>query len=647
MKKKVLLLALLAFIVLLILPKIVTAVCDLSSQTYSYKSAFFYVRNAKRIRVTVYNSMGDIYSRCFTAWIKIDGKYINLDGLPYSPENWQQAWASTIPSCYTSGYRIASGSSGYAEYDLERYAPDGYTGEVEVRVSSYCYETERADPCFCWEAKVEVLEYYQPTQHCYLDIYVKDQNKNPLSAYIYIDGSYLAYTSHILEKVLVGTHTISASKPGYTRIDKTVSCSCSETKNVEIVLTPVQVCKPGEIRNRYCACSTQVAYEKCKSDGSEWEKIVENCPSGYICEDGYCVLDKDGWYDTGRVRCNLSGLECGYGTKEKEQEYRDYTCSGSTCTYIVKQKRWVSIGSCYQGCASGYVCEAGYCVRISCEEGYVEEYRCYGNWVQKKYVYSDCSSSWINWGYCSYGCSKGTCLPKTKEPCKISLTVTTPENIFVNESVRTTVRITNSGDEGCYVNLDVYVCSIDKCYLMGCNEFLSDPKVYVQAQGIYVLSCTTKIKEEGSYKVKVSYSWLGRNETIYSGTFLVKKEDKPKCTARFLDAFKCEGKWKLQLYQYSDCSVSWGYVKYCEYGCERGECLAKQEVKLTEKSEDETSSRAKKEKNLSIFDVTSLSEVFLLILSFVVLLLIILLFVLVLIKKGTTSNKPEEFRDDC
>jgi hypothetical protein len=97
------------------------ATCDANYQTYRYKSAVFYVSNAAKIKVTVTNAMGDSYPRCFTAWIKVDGKYVNLDGLPYSPSNWQEAWRNEAPNCFNSGYRVASVYGGYAEYDLLKF----------------------------------------------------------------------------------------------------------------------------------------------------------------------------------------------------------------------------------------------------------------------------------------------------------------------------------------------------------------------------------------------------------------------------------------------------------------------------------------------------------------------------------------------
>jgi hypothetical protein len=45
-----------------------------------------------------------------------------------------------------------------------------------------------------------------------------------------------------------------------------------------------------------------------------------------------------------------------------------------------------------------------------CQAKYMEEYRCSGNWVQRKYQYSDCSTAWVNSEYCSSGCSGGACI---------------------------------------------------------------------------------------------------------------------------------------------------------------------------------------------------------------------------------------------
>lgn len=48
-----------------------------------------------------------------------------------------------------------------------------------------------------------------------------------------------------------------------------------------------------------------------------------------------------------------------------------------------------------------------------------------------------------------------------------------------------------------------------------------------------------------------------------------------KCTSGYLNEYKCEGNFRHRKYQFSDCSVSWFYEEYCEYGCSNGLCLSK------------------------------------------------------------------------
>jgi len=54
--------------------------------------------------------------------------------------------------------------------------------------------------------------------------------------------------------------------------------------------------------------------------------------------------------------------------------------------------------------------EAQQYISPSCQSGYTNEYKCSGDWSQKKYQYSDCSSVWIMYEGCQYGCGEdGKC----------------------------------------------------------------------------------------------------------------------------------------------------------------------------------------------------------------------------------------------
>ncbi len=238
----------------------------------------------------------------------------------------------------------------------------------------------------------------------------------------------------LFENLVVGTYSIQVSKDGYNPNSTVENVECSRTVDVTICLSKVKVCNPGEIVNRRCACPTQVVYERCKTDGSGWETVIENCQSGYVCSNGYCVKSKDGWYDTWETRCDLEGRSCGYGIKEIKQEYRDYTCFGATCTYVVTQTRWVAVDECYVPCPTtttttipvqekdgwydtGYEkCEVNNVecgIGVKMKEQEYRDYTCFGTTC----VYNVLSKRWIEDGICyktcpsGYLCKDGYCNP--------------------------------------------------------------------------------------------------------------------------------------------------------------------------------------------------------------------------------------------
>jgi hypothetical protein len=176
---------------------------------------------------------------------------------------------------------------------------------------------------------------------------------------------------------------------------------------------------------------------------------------------------------------------------------------------------------------------------------------------------------------------------------------------------------------------------------MSCDE--ADPRVYVPAHGSYTLTCTAKAKEAGSYRIKVSYSGCSQSGNIYSGVFSVK--EKEKCVAKFLNEFKCQGNWKLQLYRYSDCSTAWVYVEYCSAGCSSGKCLPK----LTITTTTTTTTLPLEQKEEKITGLAIYVEPVLLVLLILLALLVIVIILGVLrdwyLRKK--RNRPEWFGKDC
>lgn len=314
--------------------------------------------------------------------------------------------------------------------------------------------------------------------------------------------------------------------------------------------TPQPVCTSGDTKNRYCACQSQVAYEKCKSDGSGWQTMIENCPSGTVCDSGFCVS-----VPTCTAKY-LDNYRCSDSWVQREYQYSDCTTT------------WVSWKYCSDGCYSGYCQEAP----EPCTAKYLDEYRCYGGWSQRRYRYSDCTYQWVNYEYCDNYCSNGHCVQE--EACQAAVMVSTPDDGRVGDTITSMITIENSGGRGGYVSVDAYVCMTDpSCSRMSCNGY-DDPTVYVNGHGSQNVYCTAQMDEKGTYQVKAFYSGCGDSGTVYSGSFEVWEQIKPSCTARYLDSYRCSGSWRQQLYRYSSCNTDWVNIEFCSYGCSDSKCLA-------------------------------------------------------------------------
>jgi hypothetical protein len=346
-----------------------------------------------------------------------------------------------------------------------------------------------------------------------------------------------------------GSHTIKVTASVYCDPD-----GGQRTESFYISDCRPRVCTPGETRNRYCACSTQVAYERCKADGSGWDTVIENCPSGQKCDSGYCA------FVPACTEKYLDEYRCSDNWKQKK--YQNSDCSTT----------WVFYEYCSYGCSGGECLPPP--PTPTCTPKYLDNFRCSGDWRQREYIYSDCSTGWIDWEYCSGYCSGGVCY--YEEACRITVDVSTPADARVGDVVTARVTVQNSGDRGGYVNLDAYVCQTDPaCYRMSCDGYGGDPRVYVYGHDSYTLTCSAQMNEKSTHEVKVVWSGCGDGGTVYSGRFEVREPARPKCAAQFLSEYRCSGDWKQRMYQYSDCSTAWVSLERCECGCSAGTCLPK------------------------------------------------------------------------
>jgi len=161
-----------------------------------------------------------------------------------------------------------------------------------------------------------------------------------------------------------------------------------------------------------------------------------------------------------------------------------------------------------------------------CDAGYLLDYRCDGDWRQRKYQRSDCSTIWKNYEYCDYGCYNGYCLDAEEDECDycdIDVDVSTPSCVCKGEKVETTISIDNNGCDSEHVSLRAYLCKVSSngriydCKRMSCDN----SRVYVRSGRTKTVDCDMKAKDCGKHKIKVVYEACDDDPVVYSRTFYI------------------------------------------------------------------------------------------------------------------------------
>ena len=140
-------------------------------------------------------------------------------------------------------------------------------------------------------------------------------------------GTY-QYGIHVLDKA--GHMGLEPDPPGPIEVKVTLDCDGTDTS-----------C------GIYPNCENCNADDGCYAYGNGCEIRDYYCYSNEVgCDYTYSNRHTDGWYDTGNKKwVTTKEYECKYDQKEqKEQQYRDYYCSGGSCTYKVTKTQWIDTG---------------------------------------------------------------------------------------------------------------------------------------------------------------------------------------------------------------------------------------------------------------------------------------------------------------
>lgn len=230
----------------------------------------------------------------------------------------------------------------------------------------------------------------------------------------------------------------------------------------------------------------------------------------------------------------------------------------------------------------------------TCSNGWLDSYRCNGNNLERQYQYSDCDKEWRSVEYCNYGCENNQCLPKACDSCEceeckceecgceencckgcnVQVSVESPGDVFLGETVSTKIAMKNDGGSGSNVKFYAYMCTDNEnyCSAMDCND---GPVTYLPSGETKEITCKAKTTETCMHKIKVVYSGCNGDTTVYSNNFEVKQA---KCQEVFTNEFMCVNDWLMRKYQLGDCTFQWKQYMSCPYGCDTDRCLDVSEV---------------------------------------------------------------------
>lgn len=128
----------------------------------------------------------------------------------------------------------------------------------------------------------------------------------------------------------------------------------------------------------------------------------------YACQDTYCSImyqstsGSNVYYQVYGTSTNPNVYVPAYGSATIT-----FTMQASVNNYNYRVKVTYTTCSNTNTIYSNYIS-----VPTVCDQMTIGTFRCYGNYMQRQYQYSDCSTIWKDVEYCPYGCVNNFCLPK-------------------------------------------------------------------------------------------------------------------------------------------------------------------------------------------------------------------------------------------
>lgn len=334
--------------------------------------------------------------------------------------------------------------------------------------------------------KIEVTDCSTGLGIAGAEVYVQQNGIDPIE---YTDSNGIAYFM-----LSSGTYYVSISKADYTTKSFYVTVYNDQITSKSICLDRIDTCKVSATIGASAVGKKITSTLTISNDGEKGEYVYI---TAYACRDGGC----ESLYCLNRINPTIY-----------VPAYSTYTL---TCEKEVTESGDYKVKTTYTVCGKTYTIYSGkFYVPAKCDEKYLESFGCNGNYRQRLYQYSNCSTAWKNIEYCAYGCLDGFCLPRSA--VRLGQPVVILDKTYYGKACETSVfsfDVKNFGDEG---KIDVEITGPASQWIKVVSPVLIGKNERKTIVGYISLPCDAK----GEYQFTVKVS----DKTSDSATAILKVE---------------------------------------------------------------------------------------------------------------------------